>query len=146
MRPCHSSSPKWNRSPILPPGCERLSTFADAIAPDSGAIRGITSEPADRFALSDVTLLTPNRQRTLIQDLTLDSGNQVQSGGRRPKRRREKLAASSHCRLVDPGPGIVKRPALAEIFFLPQRPYMLLGSLREQLIYPRMKNEITETG
>ena len=44
------------------------------------------------------------------------------------------------------GQGIVKRPPLAEIFFLPQRPYMLLGSLREQLIYPRIKNEITETG
>jgi putative ATP-binding cassette transporter len=38
----------------------------------------------------------------------------------------------------------VKRPSLAEIFFLPQRPYMLLGSLRDQLLYPRLEREISE--
>ena len=29
------------------------------------------------------------------------------------------------------------RPQLEDMFFLPQRPYMILGSLREQLLYPR---------
>jgi putative ATP-binding cassette transporter len=35
------------------------------------------------------------------------------------------------------GRGIVTRPALSDVMFLPQRPYMLLGSLRDQLTYPR---------
>lgn len=35
------------------------------------------------------------------------------------------------------GSGIVTRPALADVMFLPQRPYMILGSLRDQLTYPR---------
>ena len=127
-------------------GVQRLSVFAEAVAPDRAPSVGITSEPADRFALSHVTLMTPNRQRTLIQDLTLDPETRVnllvvgQSG----------VGKSSLLRAIaglwNQGQGIVKRPPLAEIFFLPQRPYMLLGSLREQLIYPRIKNEITETG
>lgn len=127
-------------------GVQRLSVFAEAVAPDRTPSVGITSEPADRFALSHVTLMTPNRQRTLIQDLTLDPETRVnllvvgQSG----------VGKSSLLRAIaglwNQGKGIVKRPPLAEIFFLPQRPYMLLGSLREQLIYPRIKNEITETG
>ena len=42
------------------------------------------------------------------------------------------------------GKGVVKRPPLSDIFFLPQRPYMLLGSLRDQLVYPRLENDVSE--
>jgi putative ATP-binding cassette transporter len=35
------------------------------------------------------------------------------------------------------GGGSVTRPALSEVMFLPQRPYMILGTLRDQLTYPR---------
>jgi putative ATP-binding cassette transporter len=42
------------------------------------------------------------------------------------------------------GEGQILRPALAQIFFLPQRPYMLLGSLRDQLLYPRLENAVSE--
>ena len=52
-------------------GVERLSTFADAITP-APASAGIITDEADRFALTDVTLLTPNRNRTLFQGLTMD--------------------------------------------------------------------------
>jgi putative ATP-binding cassette transporter len=34
------------------------------------------------------------------------------------------------------GAGRIVRPPLAQVMFLPQRPYMVLGSLREQLCYP----------
>jgi putative ATP-binding cassette transporter len=34
------------------------------------------------------------------------------------------------------GSGAIERPPLAEIMFLPQRPYMVQGSLRDQLLYP----------
>ena len=33
--------------------------------------------------------------------------------------------------------GTVERPPLDELMFIPQKPYMLLGSLREQLCYPQ---------
>ncbi len=35
------------------------------------------------------------------------------------------------------GSGVVKKPPHAQLLFLPQRPYLSLGSLREQLCYPR---------
>jgi len=34
------------------------------------------------------------------------------------------------------GSGALERPPLVEIMFLPQRPYMVQGSLRDQLLYP----------
>jgi len=125
-------------------GVQRLSDFADAVAPDRPAEGGITSVQADGFALGHVTLMTPNRKRTLIQDLTMDPdgrGNLLVVG-------QSGVGKSSLLRAIaglwTQGRGVVKRPPLGEIFFLPQRPYMLLGSLRAQLLYPRTENEISE--
>jgi putative ATP-binding cassette transporter len=39
---------------------------------------------------------------------------------------------------------VVRRPSLADIFFLPQKPYMLLGTLHSQLLYPHLDQEISE--
>ena len=38
----------------------------------------------------------------------------------------------------------MRRPPLGDIFFLPQKPYMLLGSLRDQLRYPRLDQAIPD--
>jgi len=125
-------------------GVERLSTFADVLKPEQAPAPGIKSEQADRFALNHITLLTPNRMRTLIQDLTVDlerKDNLVVVG-------QSGVGKSSLLRAIaglwTQGEGIVKRPPLAEIFFLPQKPYMLLGSLRDQLRYPQLEREISE--
>jgi putative ATP-binding cassette transporter len=125
-------------------GVQRLSTFADAIAPEQAAVPGIKSEEADRFALANLTLLTPNRNRTLINNLTVD----LQSGDNLVVVGQSGVGKSSLLRAIaglwTQGEGVVKRPSLGEIFFLPQRPYMLLGSLRDQLLYPRLEREISQ--
>ena len=38
--------------------------------------------------------------------------------------------------LWEPNKGVVKTPKTGDLLFIPQKPYMLLGSLREQLCYP----------
>ena len=38
--------------------------------------------------------------------------------------------------LWPPYSGVVTKPAKAEIMFVPQKPYLVMGSLRDQVIYP----------
>ncbi|NJM56782.1 MAG: ATP-binding cassette domain-containing protein [Synechococcales cyanobacterium RU_4_20] len=40
------------------------------------------------------------------------------------------------------GSGRVLRPQQQDVMFLPQQPYMILGSLREQLLYPKMEHSV----
>ena len=42
------------------------------------------------------------------------------------------------------GSGTIFRPVPADILFLPQQPYMLLGSLRSQLLYPNPERAVTD--
>jgi len=125
-------------------GVERLSSFEDVLTPETRTAPGIASESADRFALEHLTLQTPNGVRTLIQDLTVDLNPADtllvvgQSG----------IGKSSLLRAVaglwTQGGGTVRRPPLADMFFLPQKPYMLLGTLRDQLLYPRLTRDTEE--
>ncbi|MBN1959149.1 MAG: ABC transporter ATP-binding protein/permease [Desulfuromonadales bacterium] len=126
-------------------GVQRLSVFSEAIAPDRNLPAGIRSEEADGFALHDVTLMTPDRKHTLVQNLSVapeSRGNLLLVG-------ESGVGKSSLLRAIaglwNQGQGVIERPPLDEIFFLPQRPYMLLGSLRQQLIYPRLDKDISDT-
>jgi putative ATP-binding cassette transporter len=42
------------------------------------------------------------------------------------------------------GSGRLVRPPLVEMLFLPQRPYIILGTLREQLLYPQADDQISD--
>jgi vitamin B12/bleomycin/antimicrobial peptide transport system ATP-binding/permease protein len=125
-------------------GVERLSGFSDVITQGQPTLPGIKSEKADRFALAHMSLLTPDRMRTLITDLTVD----LQNGDNLVIVGQSGVGKSSLLRAIaglwTQGEGVVKRPPLEEIFFLPQKPYMLLGSLRDQLLYPRLERGISE--
>lgn len=42
--------------------------------------------------------------------------------------------------------GIVSKPDSKSIFYIPQRPYLTLGTLRDQVIYPDTYKEMQEKG
>ncbi len=46
--------------------------------------------------------------------------------------------------LWNAGTGRLVRPPLEEVLFLPQRPYIILGTLREQLLYPNTTRKMTD--
>jgi putative ATP-binding cassette transporter len=91
---------------------------------------------ADAILLSHVDLMPPGSRRLLIRDLslTIDRSQRLLVVGP------SGCGKTSFLRMVSglwpPAVGMVQRPGPGELLFIPQKPYMLLGSLREQLAYP----------
>ncbi|XFA72011.1 ABC transporter ATP-binding protein/permease [Thermosynechococcaceae cyanobacterium Okahandja] len=118
-------------------GIERLAEFNDALStshlPPESPIQ-VAEKPY--IALEHVTVDTPNRTRRLIEDVTfaLEAGESVVIMGPSGVGKSSMLRAIAG--LWQSGSGCIYRPPISEILFLPQRPYMILGTLRTQLLYP----------
>ena len=98
----------------------------------------------DRLAFDRLTLQTPNYQRTLIDNLSLDllSGQGLLIMGASGCGKSSLLRAIAG--LWNSGSGTIYRPDLSQMLFLPQKPYMILGTLRSQLAYPNDDLNISE--
>ncbi len=129
-------------------GINRLETFVEAldeeIAPLAPGQTAIDTVEDGQIALEYVTLITPKGQRTLVRDLsaTVSTGQGLVIVGHSGAGKSSLLRAIAG--LWDNGTGRIVRPSLSDIMFLPQRPYMVLGTLREQLVYPNTDLDVTE--
>jgi putative ATP-binding cassette transporter len=121
-----------------------FSEFLDQINIKSEADSTIHTLIEPRFALSHVTLETPNREKTLVKDLSFEvtpSEGILLMGA-------SGVGKSSVLRAIaglwNKGKGYIYRPELEEMLFISQRPYMTLGSLRNQIIYPHIDLDVSE--
>ncbi|MEC4815195.1 MAG: ATP-binding cassette domain-containing protein [Scytonema sp. PMC 1069.18] len=129
---------------------KRLSEFYDFLQQPKRAMQSgilpqttITTIEENRFAVQNLTLYTPNYQRILCEDISveLQPGQSLLIMGTSGCGKSSLLRAIAG--LWNFGTGQIIRPKLEEILFLPQRPYMVLGTLRDQLIYPNPNLNIT---
>lgn len=131
-------------------GINRLYTFAQFLEQTEATQASEEQKPqivtieADRLAVEHLSLQTPNYQRTLVEDLSIElaAGQGLLVMGPSGCGKSSLLRAIAG--LWDSGKGAIVRPEPEQILFLPQRPYMVLGTLRDQLLYPNTHLEVED--
>jgi vitamin B12/bleomycin/antimicrobial peptide transport system ATP-binding/permease protein len=131
-------------------GINRLYTFAEFL--EQTEVTQVSDEQkpriqrveAQRLAVEHLSLQTPNYQRTLVEDLSIElpAGEGLLVMGPSGCGKSSLLRAIAG--LWDSGQGTIIRPESDQILFLPQRPYMVLGTLCDQLLYPNTHLEVDE--
>ncbi len=126
---------------------QRLAEFSDALeaakeqAEDLSTIKVIEE---NRLAFEHITLQTPDYEKVIVEDLSLSAqpGEGLLIVG--PSGRGKSSLLRAIAGLWNSGSGKLVRPPLEDVLFLPQRPYIILGTLREQLLYPNTNEEMSD--
>ena len=143
---------KFDQLSYFTAGVGRLDRFARSLKlrddqddqPPNDTLPQIITKPDQEIAFEGVTVQTPDGKRILVKDLTIElaSGERLLIAGASGGGKSSLLRVFAGLWLV--GRGTVSRPNLDDMLFLPQKPYMVIGSLRDQLLYPMSDSRISD--
>lgn len=104
------------------------------------------SDDDSRVAYEELTLFSPADGSPLVKDLSISipQGTRVLITGPEDTTEAKEALFKATAGLLDTGTGRVIRPHLDQILFLPERPYMPPGSLREALIPDQAETAIAD--
>ncbi len=128
-------------------GISRLEGFqskVEQVSKQGSTNKVVINSSEESILIKNADLYPPGSNRPIINDLTMsiDKSERLLVVG--PSGCGKTSLLRMICGLWTPENGSIERPEKGELLFIPQKPYMLLGSLREQLCYPTEENRFSD--
>ena len=94
--------------------------------------------------IKDANLSPPGSNKLIIKDLSLSINDNESLLVVGPSGCGKTSLLRMISGLWEPENGLIQKPKTGDLLFIPQKPYMILGSLREQLCYPTQVDKFSD--